>query len=137
MKRHGDDGQGISGNFISSLTQNVANFTCPWEDGYRHHLFTKNGVIMLTLMMSLHHVALIWMAWSLHDSGEVMFTYPESNHSQFRKTGAMVVLNQSQWMHPTMVLHETLVYSISGYSQITIDHDNTNEVAIDGLHPLL
>jgi predicted heme/steroid binding protein len=30
-----------------------------------------------------------------------------------------------------------LVYSISGYSQITLDHDNTNEAANDGLHPLL
>jgi hypothetical protein len=74
---------------------------------------------------------LIQMDWSLHDSGEVMFAYPESNHYQFRKTGAMVLLNQPQWMHPTMVLHETLVYSISGYSQITLDHDNTNEAAND------
>jgi hypothetical protein len=77
------------------------------------------------------------MDWCPHDSGEVMFAYPESNHSQFRKTGAMVVLNRLQWMHPTMVLHETLVYSISGYSQIMLDHDHTNEVANDGLHPLL
>jgi hypothetical protein len=66
-----------------------------------------------------------------------MFAYPESNHSQFCKTGATVVLNQPQWMHPTMVLYETLVYSISGYSQITLEDECTNEVVNDGLHPLL
>jgi hypothetical protein len=77
------------------------------------------------------------MDWSPHDSGGVMFTYPESNPHQFRKTGAMVVLNRPRRMRPTTVLHETLVYSISGYSQITLDHDNTNEVANDGMHPLL
>jgi hypothetical protein len=77
------------------------------------------------------------MDWSPHDSGEVMFAYPESNHSQFRKTGAMAVLNWPQRMHPTTVLHETLVYSISRYSQITLDDARTNEAANDGLHPLL
>jgi predicted heme/steroid binding protein len=77
------------------------------------------------------------MDWSPHDSGEVMFTYPESNPHQFHKTGAIVVLHRPQWMHPTMVLHEMLIYSISSCSQLTLDHDNTNEVANDGMHPLL
>jgi hypothetical protein len=80
---------------------------------------------------------LIQMDWSPHNSGEVMFAYPESNHSQFCKTGAIVVLNQPQQMHPTMVLHETLVYLISGYSQIMLEDERTNEVVHDGIHPLL
>jgi hypothetical protein len=80
---------------------------------------------------------LIQMDWSHHDSGEVMFAYPESNPHQFRKTGARVVLNRLRQMHPTMVLHKTLIYLISGYSQLTLDHDNTNEEANDGMHPLL
>jgi hypothetical protein len=80
---------------------------------------------------------LIRMDWSPHDSGEVMFAYPESNHAQFRKTGAIVVLNQPQQMHPTTVLHEMLVYLISGYSQITLEAKSTNEVVKDGIHPLL
>jgi hypothetical protein len=80
---------------------------------------------------------LIWMDWSPHKAGEVMFAYPESNQSQFRKTGAIVVLNWPQWMHPTMVLHETLVYLISGYLQIMLEDEHNNEVVNDGLHPLL
>jgi hypothetical protein len=40
-------------------------------------------------------------------------------------------------MHPTTVMHETIVYAISGYSQLTLEQGLDNEIDNDGMHPLL
>jgi hypothetical protein len=78
------------------------------------------------------------MDWSPHDSGEVMFAYPESvPPHQFQKTGTMVVWNRPQRMYPTMVIHEMLVYAISGYSLTMLEQGSSNETATDGMHPML